>query len=110
MNSYLHSKALFCGELWRKQNITPSQVILQVQTATRSKLETRIQLKCCVFLIPVVPYRVLIYPSLKFGCTTTSANPWITFAGHMGETGVIEIPKGVLEFSVEVMILFYSII
>ncbi|XP_052808270.1 DENN domain-containing protein 5A-like isoform X3 [Mya arenaria] len=49
----------------------------------------------------VVPYRVLIYPSLKFGCTTTSANPWITFAGHMGETGIIEIPKGVLEFCVE---------
>ncbi|XP_052242750.1 DENN domain-containing protein 5B-like isoform X4 [Dreissena polymorpha] len=49
----------------------------------------------------VVPYRVLIFPSLKFGCTTTSANPWITFAGHMGETGVIEIPKGVLEFAVE---------
>ena len=56
-----------------------------------------------IFLfVTVVPYRVLIFPSLKFGCSTTSANPWINFAGHMGETGIIEIPKGVLEFSVEV--------
>ncbi|XP_060588449.1 DENN domain-containing protein 5B-like isoform X3 [Ruditapes philippinarum] len=53
------------------------------------------------YINTVVPYRVLLYPSLKFGCTTTSANPWITFAGHMGETGIIEIPKGVLEFCVE---------
>lgn len=53
------------------------------------------------FVNTVVPYKVLIFPSLKFGCSTTSANPWINFAGHMGETGVIEIPKGVLEFSVE---------
>lgn len=50
----------------------------------------------------VVPYKVLIYPSPKFGCSTTSANPWISFAGQHGETGVIEIPKGCLEFNVEV--------
>ena len=49
-----------------------------------------------------MPYKVLIFPSLKFGCSTTSANPWINFAGHMGETGIIEVPKGILEFSVEV--------
>lgn len=54
------------------------------------------------FLPTVVPYKVLIYPSPKFGCSTTSANPWISFAGQHGETGVIEIPKGCLEFNVEV--------
>nr|XP_034334337.1 DENN domain-containing protein 5A isoform X4 [Crassostrea gigas] len=53
------------------------------------------------FLNTVVPYKVLIYPSPKFGCSTTSANPWISFAGQHGETGVIEIPKGCLEFNVE---------
>ena len=53
-------------------------------------------------LLTVVPYKVLIYPSPKFGCSTTSANPWISFAGQQGETGVIDIPKGCLEFNVEV--------
>ncbi|XP_078329219.1 DENN domain-containing protein 5A-like isoform X4 [Crassostrea virginica] len=53
------------------------------------------------FLNTVVPYKVLIYPSPKFGCSTTSANPWISFAGQQGETGVIDIPKGCLEFNVE---------
>lgn len=45
---------------------------------------------------------MLIFPSPKFGCSTTSANPWISFAGQHGETGVIDIPKGCLEFNVEV--------
>ncbi|XP_046341976.1 DENN domain-containing protein 5B-like isoform X2 [Haliotis rufescens] len=49
----------------------------------------------------VVPYRVLIYPSTKFACGTTSAVPWISIAGQLGETGVMDIPKGCLEFSVE---------
>ncbi|GAB1599712.1 domain-containing 5B isoform X4 [Argonauta hians] len=53
------------------------------------------------FTNTIVPYRVLIYPSTKFGCFTTSANPWISLAGHIGETGVIEIPKGCLEYTSE---------
>ncbi|KAK3098446.1 hypothetical protein FSP39_019539 [Pinctada imbricata] len=53
------------------------------------------------FINSVVPYKVLIYPSPKFGCSTTSANPWVSVAGQLGETGVLEIPKGCLEFNVE---------
>ncbi|XP_052822652.1 DENN domain-containing protein 5B isoform X4 [Octopus bimaculoides] len=53
------------------------------------------------FTNTIVPYKVLIYPSTKFGCFTTSANPWISLAGQIGETGVIEIPKGCLEYTSE---------
>lgn len=55
--------------------------------------------------IAVVPYKVMIYPSPKFGCSTTSANPWVCIAGQLGETGPIETPKGFLEFNVEVRII-----
>ncbi|KAK3603529.1 hypothetical protein CHS0354_027948 [Potamilus streckersoni] len=53
------------------------------------------------FTNTMVPYRLLIFPSQKFGCGSTSANPWVSFAGQLGETGVIEIPKGLLEICVE---------
>ncbi|XP_041355210.1 DENN domain-containing protein 5B-like isoform X3 [Gigantopelta aegis] len=49
----------------------------------------------------VVPYRLLIYPSTKFGCGTTSATPWVSIAGQLGETGVIEIQKGCLDHCVD---------
>lgn len=54
------------------------------------------------YFFAVMPYKVLIFPSLKFGCSTTSANPWISLAGQLGETGMIEIPKGCLECNIEV--------
>ncbi len=57
-----------------------------------------------------MPYRVLIYPSTKFGCGTTSAVPWISIAGQLGETGIMDIPKGCLEFSVEVRLRLESTI
>lgn len=53
------------------------------------------------FTHTIVPYKVLIFPSTKFGCFTTSANPWISIAGHLSETRVIEIPKGCLELNTE---------
>ncbi|XP_060079678.1 DENN domain-containing protein 5B-like [Ylistrum balloti] len=53
------------------------------------------------FTNTMVPYKILIYPCPKFGCSTTSANPWINLAGQAGETGVTEIPKGLLEFNLE---------
>ncbi|XP_069132552.1 DENN domain-containing protein 5B-like isoform X3 [Argopecten irradians] len=53
------------------------------------------------FTKTMVPYKILIYPCPKFGCSTTSANPWINLAGQAGETGVTEIPKGLLEFNLE---------
>ena len=55
-----------------------------------------------IYFFLVVPYKVMIFPSPKFGCSTTSANPWVCIAGQLGQTGPIEIPKGFLEFNVEV--------
>lgn len=52
----------------------------------------------------VVPYKVLIYPCPKFGCSTTSANPFINLAGHLADTGVLEIPRGLLDFNCEVSV------
>ncbi|KAK3766868.1 hypothetical protein RRG08_052011 [Elysia crispata] len=49
----------------------------------------------------VVPYRVLIYPSTKLGCSTTSANVWVSVAGQLGETGVMEVTKSLLEHNFE---------
>ncbi|XP_050393892.1 DENN domain-containing protein 5B isoform X2 [Patella vulgata] len=53
------------------------------------------------FMNTMVAYKVLIFPSTKFGCATTTANPWICVAGQLGETGVVEVPRGCLEFNVE---------
>ncbi|CAG5114611.1 unnamed protein product [Candidula unifasciata] len=49
----------------------------------------------------VVPYRVLIYPSSKLGCSTTSANVWLSVAGQLGETGEMEVAKSLLELNFE---------
>ncbi|GFR82162.1 DENN domain-containing protein 5A [Elysia marginata] len=49
----------------------------------------------------VVPYRVLIYPSTKLGGSTTSANVWVSVAGQLGETGVMEVTKSLLEHNFE---------
>ncbi|BFZ25149.1 hypothetical protein BsWGS_28188 [Bradybaena similaris] len=49
----------------------------------------------------VVPYRVLIYPSTKLGCSTTSANVWLSVAGQLGETGEMEVAKSLLELTFE---------
>ncbi|XP_059154011.1 DENN domain-containing protein 5B-like isoform X2 [Physella acuta] len=49
----------------------------------------------------VVPYRVLIYPSTKLGCSTTSANVWLSVAGQLGETGTIDVAKSLLEMNFE---------
>lgn len=49
----------------------------------------------------VVPYRVLIYPSTKLGCSTTSANVWLSVAGQLGETGTMDVAKSLLELTFE---------
>ncbi|XP_032804974.1 DENN domain-containing protein 5B-like isoform X2 [Petromyzon marinus] len=49
----------------------------------------------------VMPYRVLIVPSKKLGGSLTTANPWICVSGEQEETGVIPVPKNVLEMTFE---------
>ncbi|KAK7476297.1 hypothetical protein BaRGS_00032490, partial [Batillaria attramentaria] len=53
------------------------------------------------FTNTVVPYKVLVYPSTKLGCSTTSANVWVSVAGQLGDSGKMELPKSLLELSFE---------
>lgn len=49
----------------------------------------------------MVTYRVLVFPSTKLGCSTTSANVWLSVAGQMGDSGRMELQKGLLELTFE---------
>ncbi|XP_037719628.1 DENN domain-containing protein 5B isoform X1 [Drosophila subpulchrella] len=45
-----------------------------------------------------LPYRVVIFPSRKYGSYHTSSNVWIMVSGTMNETQRVPVPKGSLEF------------
>ncbi|XP_014088653.2 DENN domain-containing protein 5B [Bactrocera oleae] len=45
-----------------------------------------------------LPYRVVIFPSRKYGSYHTSSNVWIIVSGTMNETQRVPVPKGSLEF------------
>ncbi|XP_030385516.1 DENN domain-containing protein 5B [Scaptodrosophila lebanonensis] len=45
-----------------------------------------------------LPYRVVIFPSRKYGAYHTSSNIWIIVSGTMNETQRVPVPKGSLEF------------
>ncbi|KAM8707577.1 hypothetical protein ACLKA7_014671 [Drosophila subpalustris] len=45
-----------------------------------------------------LPYRVVIFPSRKYGSYHTSSNVWIIISGTMNETQRVPVPKGSLEF------------
>ncbi|KAH8347509.1 hypothetical protein KR059_011975 [Drosophila kikkawai] len=45
-----------------------------------------------------LPYRVVIFPSRKYGSYHTSSNVWIMISGTMNETQRVPVPKGSLEF------------
>uniref|UniRef100_A0A8C4Q3B8 DENN domain-containing protein 5B n=1 Tax=Eptatretus burgeri TaxID=7764 RepID=A0A8C4Q3B8_EPTBU len=48
-----------------------------------------------------MPYRVLIIPSKKLGGSVTTANAWICLSGELGDTGVLKVPKNVLQMTFE---------
>ena len=52
--------------------------------------------------VSVMTYRVLVYPSSKFTCSTTSANVWLSVTGHLGGSGSIQLGKGLLELTFNV--------
>lgn len=60
--------------------------------------------KCYFFLFAVIPYHILIVPSKKLGGSMFTANPWICISGELGETGVLQIPRNILEMTFEVCI------
>ncbi|KAM7356859.1 DENN domain containing pinstripe [Cochliomyia hominivorax] len=45
-----------------------------------------------------LPYRVVIFPSRKYGSYHTSSNVWIIVSGTSNETQRVPVPKGSLEF------------
>ncbi|CAI9617458.1 unnamed protein product [Staurois parvus] len=54
-------------------------------------------------LSPVIPYHILIVPSKKLGGSMFTANPWICISGELGETetGVLQVPRSILEMTYE---------
>ncbi|KAM6073850.1 DENN domain-containing protein 5A-like [Chlamydotis macqueenii] len=54
-----------------------------------------------VFTTILIPYHILIVPSKKLGGSMFTANPWICISGELGETGVLQIPRNILEITLE---------
>uniref|UniRef100_A0A8C9L5U0 DENN domain containing 5B n=1 Tax=Pavo cristatus TaxID=9049 RepID=A0A8C9L5U0_PAVCR len=54
-----------------------------------------------VFTTIVIPYRAVIIPIKKLSNAITTSNPWICVSGELGDTGVMQIPKNLLEMTFE---------
>ncbi|CAH2276531.1 DENN domain-containing 5B isoform X1 [Pelobates cultripes] len=54
-----------------------------------------------VFTTIMIPYRTVIIPIKKLSNVITTSNPWICISGELGDTGVMQIPKNLLEMTFE---------
>lgn len=54
------------------------------------------------FFLSVIPYRSVIIPIKKLSNAIITSNPWICVSGELGDTGVMQIPKNLLEMTFEV--------
>ncbi|CAI5786295.1 domain-containing 5B isoform X1 [Podarcis lilfordi] len=54
-----------------------------------------------VFTTIVIPYRTVIIPIKKLSNAITTSNPWICVSGELGDTGIMQIPKNLLEMTFE---------
>ncbi|XP_028673631.1 DENN domain-containing protein 5B isoform X4 [Erpetoichthys calabaricus] len=54
-----------------------------------------------VFTTIIIPYRAVIIPIKKLSNAITTSNPWICVSGELGDSGVMQIPKNVLEMTFE---------
>ncbi|KAL2102240.1 hypothetical protein ACEWY4_001408 [Coilia grayii] len=52
-----------------------------------------------VFTTIMIPYRAVIIPIKKLSNAMTTSNPWVCVAGELGDSGVMQIPKNVLEMT-----------
>ncbi|XP_034719371.1 DENN domain-containing protein 5B-like isoform X6 [Etheostoma cragini] len=52
-----------------------------------------------VFTTIVIPYRVVIIPIKKLSNAMTTSNPWVCASGELGDSGIMQIPKNVLEMT-----------
>ncbi|XP_017706967.1 PREDICTED: DENN domain-containing protein 5B isoform X3 [Rhinopithecus bieti] len=55
-----------------------------------------------VFTTIMIPYRSVIIPIKKLSNAIITSNPWICVSGELGDTGVMQIPKNLLEMTFEV--------
>ncbi|KAM8973037.1 DENN domain-containing protein 5B isoform 1-T1 [Pelodytes ibericus] len=58
-----------------------------------------------VFTTILIPYRAVIIPIKKLSNVITTSNPWVCISGELGDTGVMQIPKNLLEMTFEVCIM-----
>lgn len=55
------------------------------------------------FFVPaVIPYRAVIIPIKKLSNAMTTSNPWVCVSGELGDSGVRQITKNVLEMTFDV--------
>ncbi|KAK9410016.1 DENN domain-containing protein 5A [Crotalus adamanteus] len=54
-----------------------------------------------VFTTILIPYHILIVPSKKLGGSMFTANPWMCISGELGETGILQVPRNMLEMTFE---------
>ncbi|MEE6477700.1 hypothetical protein FKM82_011596 [Ascaphus truei] len=54
-----------------------------------------------VFTTIIIPYRAVIIPIKKLSNAITTSNPWVCVSGELGDTGVMQIPKNLLEMTFE---------
>uniref|UniRef100_A0A668A8K2 DENN/MADD domain containing 5B n=1 Tax=Myripristis murdjan TaxID=586833 RepID=A0A668A8K2_9TELE len=47
----------------------------------------------------MIPYRAVIIPIKKLSNAMTTSNPWVCVSGELGDSGVMQIPKNVLEMT-----------
>ncbi|XP_060770286.1 DENN domain-containing protein 5B isoform X1 [Neoarius graeffei] len=52
-----------------------------------------------VFTTIMIPYRAVIIPIKKLSNAMTTSNPWLCVSGEVGDSGVMQIPKNVLEMT-----------
>ncbi|KAJ8006449.1 hypothetical protein DPEC_G00107380 [Dallia pectoralis] len=52
-----------------------------------------------VFTTVMIPYRAVIIPIKKLSNVMTTSNPWVCVSGELGDSGVMQIHKNVLEMT-----------
>ncbi|XP_065140924.2 DENN domain-containing protein 5B isoform X1 [Paramisgurnus dabryanus] len=52
-----------------------------------------------VFTTIMIPYRAVIIPIKKLSNAMTTSNPWLCVSGELGDSGILQITKNVLEMT-----------
>ncbi|XP_069375615.1 DENN domain-containing protein 5B isoform X2 [Paralichthys olivaceus] len=52
-----------------------------------------------VFTTIMIPYRVVIIPIKKLSNAMTTSNPWVCVSGELGDSGIMQIPKNLLDMT-----------